>query len=155
MACNCKNCKDVTLFKGSDGVGVQHIEFNGCPTGCDGTFTIFLTDGTTYTSPDLAGNRFKYVAEFAGQLDATYTITRAELISCRVVPDPSCNPGDSDFEFTDFNIQVWTRLNPGVPAADWTKVNDAAITVNATTGDISVIPGATTDNAFIRIVILA
>ena len=122
----------------SDGVGVQHIEFNGCPTACDGTFTIFLTDGTTYTSPDLSGSRFKYVTESEGQLDATYTITRGELISCRVVPDPSCNPGDSDFEFTDFNIQVWTRLNPGVPATDWTKVNDATITVNATTGDISV-----------------
>jgi len=52
MACNCKNCKDVTLFKGSDGVGIQHIEFSEC-CDCGLGLTIFLTDGTVYQSPDL------------------------------------------------------------------------------------------------------
>ena len=52
MACNCKNCKDVTLFKGSDGVGIQHIEFSEC-CDCGLGFTIFLTDGTVYQSPEL------------------------------------------------------------------------------------------------------
>jgi hypothetical protein len=156
MACNCKNCKDVTLFKGSDGVGVQHIEFNGCPTACDGTFTIFLTDGTTYTSPNLVGDRFKYVAQFEGQEDATYTITRAELISCRLLPDPSCvNASAPTDNFTDFNIQIWTIPNPAVPPATWTKLNDATITVDAATGDISIVPGTTTDNVFIRVIILS
>ena len=159
MACNCKNCKDVTLFKGSDGVGVQHIEFNGCPTACDGTFTIFLTDGTTYTSPNLVGDRFKYVAEFEGQEDATYTITRAELISCGLLPDPSCvNASAPTDNFTDFNIQVWLRRNPGPPASVWNKVNDkdATYTVDATTGDISIVPDvASSANAFVRIIIMS
>lgn len=56
IMCTCKNCKDVTLFKGSDGVGIQHIEFNECCgncSDCESSFTIFLTDGRTYVAPNL------------------------------------------------------------------------------------------------------
>lgn len=73
MGCNCKNCKDVTLFKGSDGVGIQHIEFNGCCNDCDNTFTIFLTDGTTYTSPNLTCNSCPVYANIILNEDNTLT----------------------------------------------------------------------------------
>jgi hypothetical protein len=73
MGCNCKNCKDVTLFKGSDGVGIQHIEFSGCCEGCENTFTIFLTDGTTYTSPNLKCNSCPLYANIILNEDNTLT----------------------------------------------------------------------------------
>lgn len=47
---SCKNCSDVTLLSGNDGNGIQTIVDNG-----DGTFTIFMTDGTTFTSANLTG----------------------------------------------------------------------------------------------------
>lgn len=48
--CQCGNCDEVTLFSGSDGVGIVSITDNG-----DGTFTILMSDGTTWTSGDLTG----------------------------------------------------------------------------------------------------
>ena len=48
---SCKNCSDVTLLSGSDGNGIQTIVDNG-----DGTFTIFMTDGSTFTSANLTGS---------------------------------------------------------------------------------------------------
>lgn len=47
---SCKNCSDVTLLSGNDGNGIQTIVDNG-----DGTFTIFMTDGSTFTTPDFDG----------------------------------------------------------------------------------------------------
>ena len=47
---SCKNCSDVTLLSGNDGNGIQTIVDNG-----DGTFTIFMTNGTTFTSANLTG----------------------------------------------------------------------------------------------------
>jgi len=47
----CKNCSDITLLSGTDGVGIQTIVDNG-----DGTFTIFMTNGTTFTSANLTGS---------------------------------------------------------------------------------------------------
>ncbi len=44
MGCGCKDCKDVTLLAGNDGRGISTIIDNG-----DGTFTIFLDDGSTQT----------------------------------------------------------------------------------------------------------
>ena len=73
MACGCKDCKDVTLFKGSDGVGIQHIEFGGCCDDCGNTFTIFLTDGTTYTSPNLTCNSCALYANIVLNQDGTLT----------------------------------------------------------------------------------
>jgi hypothetical protein len=46
---SCNDCNDVTLLAGNDGVGIQTIVDNG-----DGTFTLFLTDGSTFTTPNFA-----------------------------------------------------------------------------------------------------
>ena len=46
----CKSCSDVTLLNGTDGNGIQTIVDNG-----NGTFTIFMTNGTTFTSANLTG----------------------------------------------------------------------------------------------------
>lgn len=48
--CQCGNCDEVTLFSGSDGVGIVSITDNN-----NGTFTILMSDGTTWTSDDLTG----------------------------------------------------------------------------------------------------
>jgi len=48
--CNCKDCKGITLLKGTDGVGIVSITDNG-----DGTFTILLSNGTTFISPNYTG----------------------------------------------------------------------------------------------------
>jgi hypothetical protein len=48
--CKCKDCKSITLLKGTDGVGIVSITDNG-----DGTFTILLSNGTTFTTQDLTG----------------------------------------------------------------------------------------------------
>ena len=48
--CQCGNCDEVTLFSGNDGVGIVSITDNG-----NGTFTILMSDGTTWTSGDLTG----------------------------------------------------------------------------------------------------
>lgn len=45
--CNCKDCKGITLLKGT---GIETITNNG-----DGTFTILLTNGETYTTDDFTG----------------------------------------------------------------------------------------------------
>jgi hypothetical protein len=48
--CNCKDCKGITLLKGSDGVGIVSITDNG-----NGTFTILLSNGNTFVSPNYTG----------------------------------------------------------------------------------------------------
>lgn len=49
--CNCKDCKGITLLKGSDGVGIVSITDNG-----NGTFTILLSNGNTFVSPNYQGD---------------------------------------------------------------------------------------------------
>lgn len=46
----CKDCKGITLLKGENGVGIVSVTDNN-----DGTFTILLSNGTTYTSSNLTG----------------------------------------------------------------------------------------------------
>jgi hypothetical protein len=48
--CNCKDCKGITLLKGSDGVSIVSITDNG-----NGTFTILLSNGNTFVSPSYTG----------------------------------------------------------------------------------------------------
>lgn len=48
--CKCKDCKSITLLKGTDGVGIVSITNND-----DGTFTILLSNGNTFISQDLTG----------------------------------------------------------------------------------------------------
>jgi len=66
----CNNCKEITLFKGTDGVGISSIVPNN-----DGTLTFYYTNGTSYTSPNLTGpqgpgnsfsNRWTYNTTTAG-----------------------------------------------------------------------------------------
>jgi len=166
MACNCKNCKDVTLFKGSDGVGVQHIEFNGCPTACDGTFTIFLTDGTTYTSPDLTGAAgadgadgvpFKFVFETAfTDGDPLITIPYATITNCGDIPAPTCiAPETIANNFVDYTINVW--FENAVLPGDYTVITDQTdISVNSTTGALRINPNVGAGiSGNVRIVIIA
>ena len=46
----CKDCKGITLLKGTDGRSITSIVNNG-----NGTFSIFLSDGTVFTSPNYTG----------------------------------------------------------------------------------------------------
>lgn len=48
--CQCGNCNEITLFSGTDGVGIVSITNNN-----NGTFTILMSDGTTWTSGNLTG----------------------------------------------------------------------------------------------------
>lgn len=48
--CTCKECKGITIINGSDGVGIVSITDNG-----DGTFTILMSNGNTFISPDYTG----------------------------------------------------------------------------------------------------
>ena len=80
--CNCKDCKGITLLKGSDGVGIVSITDNG-----NGTFTILLSNGNTFVSPNYTGPAGRGITSIAwtsnsegdpqgtpGSTD-TYTIT--------------------------------------------------------------------------------
>jgi hypothetical protein len=51
----CKDCKGITLLKGENGVGIVSITDNN-----NGTFTILLSNGTTYTSSNLTGAQGSY-----------------------------------------------------------------------------------------------
>jgi len=46
---SCNDCNDITLLTGNDGVGIQTTVDNG-----DGTFTLFFTDGSSFTTPNFA-----------------------------------------------------------------------------------------------------
>ena len=48
--CTCKECKGITIINGSDGVGIVSITDNG-----NGTFTILMSNGNTFISPDYTG----------------------------------------------------------------------------------------------------
>lgn len=166
MGCACKDCKEVTLFKGSDGVGIQHIEFSNC-VNCPDTFTIFLTDGTTYTSPDLSGtqgpagangtNAFKFVKDFNSSFDGGIsTITRAELESCANVPN-GCLFNNVTPGFTNLQVQVWLRLNDPTPSGNWFLADstNSSITINPTTGAITCTLTGGSLSVLVRMVVIA
>jgi len=46
----CKDCKGITLIKGEDGVGIVNIANNP-----NGTITVLLSNGTSYTTTSLMG----------------------------------------------------------------------------------------------------
>ena len=85
---SCKNCSDVTLLSGSDGNGIQTIVDNG-----DGTFTIFMTDGTTFTSANLTGSA------------ATVTAGTATGLAEGAAPTVA-NSGTTSAAVFDFGIPV-------------------------------------------------
>lgn len=153
--CGCKDCKDVTLFKGSDGVGIQVITNNN-----DGTFTIFLTDGSTFTTPDFTGapgqGTFKAILESSGADDADFVISYGLLTSCGTLPT-GCLLGETEpIPFGDYHVQVWVRTNePPTPGNSWVLANNATISIDILTGDLTVNLGGTGLNVFVRIVIIA
>lgn len=52
------NCSGVTVFKGTDGVGISNIVDNG-----DGSVTFYYTDGNTFTTTNTFARPYKsYVA---------------------------------------------------------------------------------------------
>lgn len=85
---SCKNCSDVTLLSGNDGNGIQTIVDNG-----DGTFTIFMTDGTTFTSANLTGSA------------ATVTAGTATGLAEGAAPTVA-NSGTTSAAVFDFGIPV-------------------------------------------------
>ena len=48
--CTCKDCKGITLLKGTDGRGIVSFTDNE-----NGTFTILMSDGSTFLSPNYTG----------------------------------------------------------------------------------------------------
>ena len=152
--CTCNNCNEITLFKGTNGVGVSSTVNNG-----DGTFTIYYTDGTSYTSSDLTGptgatgatgstgaagtngtNAFKFVKDYTTNLNAgVITLTRTDLESCFNVPN-GCLFGSVAAGFTNLHVQVWWRFNDP-PSGNWTLGDSstiASITINNSTGIITI-----------------
>jgi hypothetical protein len=116
--CTCNNCNEITLFKGTNGVGVSSTVNNG-----DGTFTIYYTNGTSYTSPDLTGpqgpvgprgnpgvDAFKFVKEYTSVnlVGFTALVTRLELESCASVPEGCLFDGILPAS-CDLHVQVWVK----------------------------------------------
>ena len=153
--CGCKDCKDVTLFKGSDGVGIQVITNNN-----DGTFTLFLTDGSTFTTPDFTGapgeGTFKAVLESSGADDTDFVISYALLTSCGTLPSGCFLGESSSTPFGDYHVQVWVRTNePPTPGNSWILANSATISIDTISGDLTVNLGGSGLSVFVRIVIIA
>ena len=166
--CTCNNCNEVTLFKGTNGVGVSSTVNNE-----DGTFTIYYTDGTSYTSPDLTGptgatgatgsagtngtNAFKFVKDFTSNLDGgACSISRVELTSCTTVPN-GCLFDSITAGFTNLHVQVWLRNNDPSPSGNW-YLGDSTntdITINPSTGAITCTLSGGSTNVLVRIVVIA
>jgi hypothetical protein len=165
--CNCKDCKDITLLKGSDGVGIVSFTDNG-----DGTFTILLSNGNTYTSPNYTGpagptgaagtngtNAFKFIKEVTSSFDGDIiTILRTDLESCEEVP-LGCLFNEILSSFADLHVQVWGLIDGFWRELSSLGVGSSGILVNidAITGDIAVVlnlPGLESP-VLVRVVILA
>lgn len=145
--CKCKDCKGITLLKGSDGRGIVSITDNG-----DGSLTFLYTDGTTYISPDFEGPQgiqgiqgiqgpigpqgpigltgpqgpagtdgvtaFKYTKEFTNLGEvASETITRAALQACSPLPE-GCFGTRTIASLMDLHIQIWVN-NATVVSPNW------------------------------------
>jgi hypothetical protein len=175
--CGCANCNGITLFSGTDGVGIQSITDNN-----NGTFTILLTNGTTWTSGDLTGpqgpqgstgasgtngangtngiNAFKFVKDFSSNLDGgTCTISRTELETCFNVPN-GCLFESITAGFTNLQVQVWLRDNePPSPSGNWYLALPGStlvsVTINSSSGLITVTLGGGSTNVLVRIVVIA
>ena len=121
MCQSCSNCNGITFFSGTDGVGITSITDNN-----NGTFTILLSNGTTWTSGDLTGpqgatgtagtngtngtNAFKFVKEYTSVNPSTFTalITREELESCVAVPEGCLFEGILPAS-CDLHVQIWLK----------------------------------------------
>jgi hypothetical protein len=167
--CTCNNCNEVTLFKGTNGVGVSSTVDNE-----DGTFTIYYTDGSSFTSEDLTGptgatgaagtngtngtNAFKFVKDFTSNLDGgTCTISRADLTTCSAVPN-GCLFGSVAAGFTNLQVQVWLRFDDP-PSGNWFLALHgdtlASVIIDNSTGLITVTLGGGSTNVLVRVVVIA
>lgn len=100
--CGCKDCKGITLLKGTDGVGIVSITDNG-----DGTFTILLTNGSTFISPDYTGPE--------GQ-----SIDHVSFTSSTGIPSSTPNqPGETD------TYTVWGDAGETINLGTFTVYNGA------------------------------
>jgi DNA/RNA endonuclease YhcR with UshA esterase domain len=168
--CTCNNCNEITLFKGTNGVGVSSTVDNE-----DGTFTIYYTDGTSFTSEDLTGpqgatgstgatgaagiNAFKFIKDFTSNLDGgTCTISRDELQSCFNVPN-GCLFESVAAGFTNLQVQVWLRNNEPSPSGNWSLALHGdtltSIVIDNSTGLITVTLGGGSTNVLVRVVVIA
>jgi hypothetical protein len=165
--CTCNNCNEITLFKGTNGVGVSSTVDNN-----DGTFTIYYTDGTSFTSEDLTGptgatgstgaagtNAFKFIKDFTSNLDGgTCTISRADLQSCSNVPF-GCLFGGVTPGFTNLQVQVWYRPSSGPFGNLWTLANSAnsglSVSISNVTGDITCTFAGSALSVVVRVVVIA
>lgn len=135
--CNCKDCKGITLLKGSDGVSIVSITDNG-----NGTFTILLSNGNTFVSPNYTGPEGRGIDGIAwtsnsegdpqgtpGSTD-TYTITYSDATTSTYIVSNGNNGQGVDH--TDFT----STTNPGgTPGAagytdTYTVWGDVAETIN-------------------------
>jgi len=166
--CGCANCNGITLFSGTDGVGIQSITDNN-----NGTFTILLTNGTTWTSDDLTGpdgpqgtagtngtngtNAFKFVKDFETNNDGgVCTITREELKTCSTVPN-GCLFDSITAGFTNLQVQVWLRNNDPSPSGPWYlgDSSNSSFEIDASTGTISCTLTGGGNDVLARIVVIA
>jgi hypothetical protein len=160
--CKCKDCKGLTLLKGSDGRGIVSITNNE-----DGTFTFLYTDGTTYISPDLTGpqgdpgtdgndgtNAYKFTRRFFIAEGGVVTIARSVLLGCSALP-VGCFGLETFASLLDFHVQIWTN-NAEIVSDIWTLDNTSFdVAVNNATGLITITRIAGSIDLYIRVVILA
>jgi hypothetical protein len=158
--CGCKDCKGITLLKGTDGRGIVSITDNG-----DGTLTILYTDGTTYITPDFTGpegpagadgadgtngtdgtdgtNAFKYIKEVSSTFDGeSFTVTQLELAAAGVIPTGYIQ-GGLPAEYCDLHIAVYFKNSSGVKWIQMTPSYDVSVAgayteINASTGLITI-----------------
>jgi hypothetical protein len=160
----CNNCKEITLFKGTDGVGISSIVANN-----NGTLTFYYTNGTSYTSPVLTGpqgsqgpagnngtNAFKFVKEYTdvNLEEFGIEITQAELTSCGPVPQ-GCLFDNISSSISDIHVQVWIK-DPALTY--WYRLFDVnqVVAVFTTSGNISIaFQGTIGTGMTVRVVILA
>ena len=106
---------DVPVFvKGLDGVSIQNIEWND-----DYTFTIILTDGTSYTSPNLKGIGIASVT-LNPDYTLTFTLDNGESFTTASVRGPEGPPGPPGETFPEEGTpgQVLTKTLEGTSWQD-------------------------------------
>lgn len=123
--CGCKNCKDITMPTGQDGIGIANITSNSF-----GTVTFTYTNGETVTLPcSCAQSQVKYQTERLG-INTSGTSPTYTLLTNMTYTVPSGGAGtyelefaaDTEFTFTGIasnqvTIQVFkngVEINPNV-----------------------------------------
>ena len=138
--CNCKDCKGITLLKGTDGVSIVSITDNG-----NGTFTILLSNGNTFVSPTYTGPAGRGVTSIVwtsnsegdpqgtpGSTD-TYTITYSDATTSTYTVGNGDNGADGQgVDHTAFDSTTNPGGTPGAAGYTDTYIvwGDVAETIN-------------------------